>query len=73
MDQRGKTKSEIERDITNERFPPFILYKILYTGHAENRVQAWMKVDLHGADVPLSFSCIVGEEKSECFVDEHVV
>lgn len=63
----GKSKKEVEGEVNNGRFPPCILYKIIYTSPAKNRVNhAMMKVALHGANVPLVFCCIVKEEMSKC-------
>ena len=63
----GKSKSDLEREIESGRFPPCILYKIVYTGPKEERRKiALMKVHVHGANVPLVFCCKVKEEASEC-------
>ena len=67
LEPLGKSKDEVEQEVNSGRFPPGILYKIVYTGQEENRVKsALMKVFLHGAFVPLSFSCRVKEEICEC-------
>lgn len=63
----GKEKDELDKEVTSGRFPPCILYKILYTGSEESRVKsALMMVDVDGANVPLVFSCRVKEEMCEC-------
>ena len=63
----GKSKSERERVIASGRFPPCILYKIIYTCPEEKRRKiALMKVHVHGANVPLVFCCEVKEKMSEC-------
>ena len=57
-----KTKEEVEQEVSNGRFPPCILYKIIYTGLEVNHVKsALVNIVLHGANVPLSFSCRVEE------------
>ena len=62
----GKSKDEVEQEVISGRFPPCILYKIVYNSPEEIRVRpALMKVYLHGADAPLSFSCRVKEETCE--------
>ena len=62
----GKSNSDLEGEVSSGRFPPCILYKILYTSAKENRVKsAMMKVRVHGANVPLVFCCRVQEEISE--------
>ena len=64
-----KTKEEVEQEVSNGCFPPCILYKIIYTGLEVNRVKsALVNIVLHGANVPLSFSCRVEEEMCECAV-----
>ena len=61
------SKKDIEGEINSGRFPPCILYQIIYTSPEERRVKpAMMKVDVYGADVPLSFICRVKEELSKC-------
>ena len=62
-----KTTEEVQQMVNNGRFPPCILYKIIYTGLEENRVKsALVNIVLHGTNVPLSFSCRVKEEMCEC-------
>ena len=62
-----KSKGEVDREVKSGRFPPCILYKIVYTGPEENRVKsAVINVVLKGANVPLSFSCTIKEEMCEC-------
>ena len=62
---RGKSASEIEREITSGHFPPCIHYKIVYTRPEDLRVKPrMMMIDVDGANVPLSFSCRIQEEKS---------
>lgn len=63
----GKSKSDLEGEVTLGRFPPCIIYKIIYTGAEQNRVNAaFFKVHLNGANVPLMFCCKVKEEMREC-------
>ena len=63
----GKSNDEIEREVINGRFPPCILYKIIYSSPEVKRTRpALLKVNLNGADVPLSFSCRIKEEMCEC-------
>lgn len=63
----GMSKEEVEAEIRSDRFPPYILYQIIYTGEAQDRVKyTLVKVHLHGANVPLSFNCRIEEEKCEC-------
>lgn len=67
LEPKGRSKEEVEEDVNNGRFPPCILYQIIYTNPEEKRVKfAMMKVTLHGADVPLSFNCRVKEKLCEC-------
>ena len=67
LEPLGKSNAEVEKEVTSGRFPPCILYKIIYTSPEENRLKpAMMKVELHGANVPLVFCCRVKEEMSEC-------
>ena len=64
---KGKSNSKMEEEVNNGRFPPCLCYKILYTSPEERRViPVLLKVDLLGADVPLTFSCAFKEEPSEC-------
>ena len=57
----------MEEEVSNGRFPPCLCYMILYTSPEERRVKpSLLKVDLLGADVPLTFSCKLKEEPSEC-------
>ena len=63
----GKHNDEIEREVISGRFPPCILYKIIDRSQEEKRTRpALLKVDLNGANVPLSFSCRIKEEMVEC-------
>ena len=63
----GKSKDEIEREVISGRFPPCILYKIMYRSPEERRTRrALLKVKLNGADVSLFFSCSIKEEIREC-------
>ena len=60
-------KKDVEEDIKSGRFPPCIPYQIIYFSPEERRVKpAMMKVDVHGADKPISFVCTVKEELCEC-------
>ena len=64
---KGKSNLELEQEVNSGRFPPCICYKILYTSPEERRVKPYLlMVDLLGADVPLTFSCTLKEEPSEC-------
>ena len=61
-----KSKVEVEQEVISGRFPPCILYKIIYSSPEEKRIRpALLKVDLNGADVPLFFSCRI-KEMCEC-------
>ena len=61
-----KSKDEVEQEVISGRFPPCILYKIIYSSPEEKRIRpALLKVDLNGADVPLFFSCRI-KEMCEC-------
>lgn len=61
------SKENLEEEITNGRFPPCFLYKILYTSPEEKRIRPnLMLVHVHGANVSLVFSCRVQEELCEC-------
>lgn len=63
----GKTMEEVDQEVSNGRFPPCFLYKIIYTGQEENRVKSnLLNVVLQGANGPLSFSCTVEEEMCKC-------
>ena len=63
---KGKSKSDVEQEVNNGRFPPCLCYKILFTSPEERRVKpALLKVDLLGADVHLTFSCTFKEEPSK--------
>ena len=63
---KGKSKSDMEQEVNSARFPPCLCYKILFTSPEERRVRpALLKVDLHGADVDLTFSCTFKEEPSK--------
>ena len=61
-----KSNDEIEREVISGRFPPCILYKIIYSSPEEKRIRpALLKVYLNGAHVSLSFSCRI-KEICEC-------
>ena len=61
------SKDDLEERVTSGRYPPCILYRILYTGPEERRVSsALVTVQVHGADVPLTFTCSIKQEKCEC-------
>ena len=63
---KGKSKAAIDQEVIIGLFPPHVCYKILYGIPEERRVMpAFLKVDLHGADVPLTFSCRFNEAESE--------
>ena len=62
----GKSNDEIEREVISGRFPPCILYKIVYSSPEEKQTRpALLKVKLNGADVSLSFGCRIKEEMCE--------
>ena len=64
---KGKSKAALKREVNSGRFPPYICYYILYSLPEERRVKpTFLTVDLHGADVPLTFSCRFNEAESEC-------
>lgn len=63
----GKSTLECQQEVSSGRFPPCIVYKIIYSSPEERRVKrALMTVDVDGANVPLSFHCLVKEEMREC-------
>lgn len=63
----GKSSLECQQEVSSGRFPPCIVYKIIYSSPEERRVKrALMTVDVDGANVPLSFHCLVKEEMREC-------
>lgn len=63
----GKSKEDLEGEVNTGRFPPSIIYMIIYSSPEENRVKdALIKVDIHGANVPLVFCCKIKEERGEC-------
>ena len=62
-----KSQEDIEMEVSTGRFPPCILYQIIYTSPEEKRVKpALMDVQVHGANVPLSFVCRIKEELCVC-------
>ena len=62
-----KSKDEVEKEVISGRFPPCILYQIIYSSPEKKRTRpALLKVDLNGADVPLVFNCRIKEEMCEC-------
>ena len=64
---KGKSKAAIDQEVIIGLFPPHVCYKILYRIPEERRVTpAFLKIDLQGADVPLTFSCRFYEAESEC-------
>ena len=64
---KGKSKSEMEKEVIIGCFPPCVCAKILFTSTEEKRVTpALLKVDLLNANVHLTFSCTFKEEPSEC-------
>ena len=68
LEPSQKSKDEVEQDVIRGRFPPCILYQIIYSSPQEKRIRPALKVDLNGADVPLSFSCLIKEEMCECML-----
>ena len=67
MLRKGKSKAEVDAEVTSGRYPPYFRYRVKYTGAKKDRVKsALMMVDIDGANVPLVFSCPVEEEISEC-------
>ena len=66
----GKSKEDLDMEVTSGRYPPCILCKIFYTGEEEDRVKpALLEVHVDGTDVPLVFYCGIKEETSECVGD----
>ena len=64
---KGKSEAALKWDISSGCFPPYICYQILYSLPEERRVvPTFFKVDLHGADVPLTFICRFYEAECEC-------
>ena len=64
---KGKFKAALKEEVNIGRFPPYICYQILYNDSEERRVMpTFLKVDLHGADVPLTFTCRFNEAECEC-------
>ena len=61
----GTAPEEIIAEVINDRFPPYLLYQIIYTGITSTGIKgaqdqlrnALLTVHLHGANVPLSFNC----------------
>ena len=67
LEPLGKSTVEVEQEVISGRFPPCILYKIIYSSPEEKRTRpALLKVDLNETDVSLSFSCRIKEEMCEC-------
>ena len=67
LEPLGKSKKDIEREVNSGRFPPCILYQIIYSSPEGKRVKpALMDVQVHGANVPLIFGCRIKEEPCEC-------
>ena len=64
---KGKSNAYMKREVNSGRFPPSVCYKILYSIPEEKRVTpGFLKVDLLGADVPVTFSCRFKEAESKC-------
>ena len=64
---KGKSKAALKREVNSGRFPPSIHCQILYTLPEERQVvPTFLKVDLHGADVPLTFICRFNEAECGC-------
>ena len=52
------SKAAFIRELNSGVFPPHVCYKILYRLSKKRRLMpTFLKVDLYGADVPLTFSC----------------
>ena len=61
------SKLEFEKEMNSGRFPPCIRYKIIFSSPEEMRVKPTLViVHLRGANVPLTFSCRIKEQASEC-------
>lgn len=61
------SKSQLDGEVTSGLYPPHFLYAIAYTNPEGKGIEPdWMSVHLHGADEPLSFSCLVKQEIGEC-------
>ena len=64
---KEKSKAALEEEVNSGHFPPYICYQILYSLPEERRVMpTFLKVDLHGANKPLTFICRFKEAESEC-------
>ena len=64
---KGKFKAALKREVNSGRFPPYICYHILYCLPEERRVMpTFLKVDLHGANKSLTFSCKFNKVECEC-------
>ena len=64
---KGKSKSEMEKEVIIGCFPPCVCAKIQFTSTEEKRVTpALLRVDLLNANVHLTFSCTFKEVPSEC-------
>lgn len=61
----GKSKEYIEKEVNNGRFPPCIIYHVIYSLEGNRVKPALMKVHVHGADVPLVFGCRIKEQLCE--------
>ena len=63
---KEKSKAAIDQEVIIGLFPPHVCYKIIYSLPEKRRVMpTFLKVDLHGADVPLTFSCRFYQAESE--------
>ena len=63
---KGKSKPEIEEEVSSGRFPPCVCARIQFTSPEDRRVKyASLMVDLLDANVRLTFSCTIKEEASE--------
>ena len=61
-------KKKLEREISSERFPPYIQYKVLYTSPHERRLQPYlMKVDLKGTNENLKLSFGIMQEECKFY------
>ena len=62
----GKSKYALKQEVSSGRYPPCVCYKVIHSSPEEKRVMtAFLKVDLVGADVPLTFSCTFKAAESE--------
>ena len=63
MKLKNKSKEHFKGEISSGRFPPYIIYKVVYTSPEQRRLQpALMRVDLEGTDKHLKLSFDIMEE-----------